>query len=63
VIPVLRVADAFSAVQWYERLGFEKQWEHQFEPGVPWFVAVARGPVRLYLSEHSGDARRTLFST
>src|SRR5262249_6580762 len=27
-----------------------------FEPGFPWFVSVARGDVRLYLSEHTGDA-------
>jgi len=56
VIPVLRVADAARAVAWYERLGFRKQWEHQFEPGFPWFVCVARGGLRLYLSEHEGDA-------
>ena len=55
-IPVLRVADAGRAVAWYGRLGFEKQWGHQFEPGFPWFVSVARGRVRLYLSEHLGDA-------
>ena len=57
VIPVLRVAQAARSVEWYARLGFEKQWEHQFEPGFPWFVSVARGNVRLYLSEHKGDAR------
>src|SRR5947207_15640219 len=56
VVPVLRVADAMLAVEWYERLGFQKEWEHQFEPGFPWFVSVARGRVRLYLSEHTGDA-------
>ena len=56
VVPVLRVEDAARAVHWYGRLGFEKEWEHQFEPGFPWFVSVARGDVRLYLSEHSGDA-------
>jgi Glyoxalase superfamily protein len=32
------------------------QWEHQFEPGFPWFVSAARGSIRLYLSEHKGDA-------
>ena len=42
---------------WYARLEFAKEWEHQFEPGFPWFVSVARGRVRLYLSEHKGDAR------
>ena len=57
VVPVLRVEDAARAVAWYERLGFQKEWEHQFEPGLPWFVSVARGRVRLYLSEHKGDAR------
>ncbi|CAL9339214.1 glyoxalase superfamily protein [Streptomyces griseomycini] len=57
VIPILRVEDAAAAVTWYERLGFDKQWEHRFEPGLPVFVEVARGGVRLFLSEHKGDAR------
>ncbi|TXS48205.1 glyoxalase superfamily protein [Streptomyces sp. t39] len=57
VIPILRVADAAVAVAWYERLGFAEQWEHRFEPGLPAFVEVARGGVRLFLSEHLGDAR------
>lgn len=57
VIPVLRVADAAKAVAWYERLGFGAQWEHRFEPGFPAFVEVARGGLRLFLSEHTGDAR------
>jgi hypothetical protein len=47
VVPVLRVADATRAVAWYARLGFVKEWEHQFEPGFPCFVSVARGDVRL----------------
>src|SRR3954470_20734729 len=57
VVPVLYVEDAAQAVAWYGRLGFVKEWEHQFEPGFPRFVSVARGNVRLYLSEHKGDAR------
>lgn len=57
VVPVLYVEDAGRAVAWYERLGFRKEWEHQFEAGFPLFVSVARGRVRLYLSEHEGDAR------
>jgi catechol 2,3-dioxygenase-like lactoylglutathione lyase family enzyme len=57
VIPVLFVENAGRAVDWYRRLGFHKEWEHQFEPGFPSFVSVARGRVRLYLSEHKGDAR------
>ncbi|MGW5643971.1 glyoxalase superfamily protein [Saccharopolyspora sp. NPDC003752] len=57
VIPILRVADAAAAVAWYERLGFAAQWEHRFEPGLPAFVEVARGALKLFLSEHEGDAR------
>ena len=57
VIPILRVKDAAVAVAWYQRLGFQKEWEHHFEPHLPAFVSVARGNVRLFLSEHTGDAR------
>lgn len=57
VIPILRVEDAALAVGWYERLGFTMQWEHRFEPRLPAFVEVARGRVRIFLSEHKGDAR------
>ncbi|MFF2777134.1 glyoxalase superfamily protein [Streptomyces sp. NPDC058052] len=56
-IPILRVEDAAAAVAWYGRLGFAEQWVHRFEPGFPAFVEVARGGVRLFLSEHTGDAR------
>jgi catechol 2,3-dioxygenase-like lactoylglutathione lyase family enzyme len=56
-IPVLRVTDAAAAAAWYGRLGFTTEWEHRFEPGLPAFVSVARGGIRLFLSEHEGDAR------
>lgn len=55
-MPVLRTEDADRSVAWYERLEFHKECEHRFEPGFPSFVSVARGPIRLYLSEHKGDA-------
>ena len=59
-IPVLRVAEADAAVRWYEVLGYVKEWDHQFEPGLPWFVSIVRPTgARLYLSEHEGDARRS----
>jgi hypothetical protein len=57
VIPIFRIADAGRAVAWYERLGFVKEWEHRFEPGMPAFVSITRGRARLFLSEHAGDAR------
>jgi catechol 2,3-dioxygenase-like lactoylglutathione lyase family enzyme len=57
VIPVLRVEDAATAVAWYERLGFTQEWLHRFEPTFPAFVSIARGNARIFLSEHTGDAR------
>ncbi|WP_430542842.1 glyoxalase superfamily protein [Streptomyces iconiensis] len=57
VVPILRVRDAGTAVAWYARLGFKKIWEHRFEEGFPAFVEIERGKVRLFLSEHEGDAR------
>jgi len=56
-IPILHVADAEVAVAWYERLGYEKESEHRFEPSFPAFVSIARkGTARLFLSEHTDDA-------
>src|SRR5437660_10097380 len=57
VIPILRVQDASIAVAWYNRLGFRQTSVHRFEPGLPAFVTIERGPLKLFLSEHKGDAR------
>lgn len=54
--PTLRVADASAACRYFcDRLGFTKDWEHRFEPGLPLFVSVSRDGVSLHLSEHTGD--------
>lgn len=57
ITPILRTDNAEASVAWYARLGFTKDWEHRFEPGFPLFVSVSRGPMRIFLSEHNGDAR------
>jgi len=57
VTPILRINNHETAVAWYRRLGFEQTGLHRFEPGFPAFVTVERGPMRLFLSEHKGDAR------
>ena len=57
IIPIFRVESAAAALDWYQRLGFQKEWEHRFEPHLPAFVSIARGNIRLFLSEHKGDAR------
>jgi len=56
VIPVLRCADVDRAVAWYATVGFVEEWRHQFEPELPRFVAIRRGSLVLFLSEHEGDA-------
>ena len=56
VVPILHVADAATAVAWYQRLGCSKEWGYRFDPGCPAFVSIARGRARLFLSEHRGDA-------
>ena len=57
VIPILRVSDATQAVAWYRRLGFTEESIHRFGSGLPAFVTIARRRIRLFLSEHVGDAR------
>lgn len=54
--PVLRVADAQEAAQWYARLGFEVEGEHRFGPTFPLYLFLKRGAAHLHLSEHKGDA-------
>lgn len=53
----MHVQSAERAVAWYEELGFRKESEHRFGPGLPAYVVIARGYVHLHLSEHSGDAQ------
>ena len=57
VIPILRVQDATISVAWYNRLGFQQTSIHRFAPGLPAFVEINRGPMKIFLSEHTGDAR------
>ena len=57
VIPILRVSSAAASFeQLYSKLGFKREWEHRFEPHLPAFVEISNGNMRLFLSEHTGDA-------
>lgn len=56
LVPIFRVADAREAAQWYARLGFELEGEHQFAPNMPVYAFLKRGDILLHLSEHKGDA-------
>jgi catechol 2,3-dioxygenase-like lactoylglutathione lyase family enzyme len=55
-VPVLRVVSADTASRFYrDYLGFDVDWQHRFEPGLPLYVQVSRGRTVLHLSEHHGD--------
>jgi catechol 2,3-dioxygenase-like lactoylglutathione lyase family enzyme len=56
VIPVLRMFDVDKARQFYvDFLGFQVDWEHRFEDGLPLYMQVSREGCVLHLSEHFGD--------
>jgi catechol 2,3-dioxygenase-like lactoylglutathione lyase family enzyme len=57
VVPILRVADAERAREWWARLGFTHESTHRFYEGAPAFTSVRREGSRVFLSEHTGDAR------
>ena len=54
-VPILHVSDARASLDWYARLGFELEWEHAFEPGLPLYVSLRRGSARVHLYEHHYD--------
>ncbi len=58
-VPVLRSGEGAASLAFYRRLGFEVEWEHRFEPGLPLFASIRRGGWHVFLSEHTGDAPRS----
>jgi catechol 2,3-dioxygenase-like lactoylglutathione lyase family enzyme len=57
VVPALRVRSYEVSRAFYERLGFEEKWKHQFEPNLPVFASIARDDMELFLTEHKGDCQ------
>lgn len=55
-VPILAVTDVDLSLPWWERLGFTEEFRHQYEPGFPRFVGIARDECHIFLSEHTGDA-------
>lgn len=54
--PILRSFDEAKAREFYVGfLGFQIDWEHRFEPGLPLYMQVSLGECVLHLSEHCGD--------
>jgi catechol 2,3-dioxygenase-like lactoylglutathione lyase family enzyme len=56
-VPILRSFDEAKAREFYiDFLGFQVDWQHRFEPGLPLYMQVSKGACVLHLSEHHGDA-------
>lgn len=54
--PIIRIFNEAKAREFYvDFLGFNVDWEHRFEPGLPLYMQVSRGECVLHLSEHHGD--------
>ena len=54
--PILRIFDEAKAREFYiDFLGFEVDFEHRFEKGLPLYMQVSRDNCVLHLSEHHGD--------
>lgn len=54
--PILRSFDEAKAKEFYvDFLGFNVDWEHRFEEGLPLYFQVSKGACALHLSEHYGD--------
>ncbi len=55
--PILRMFDESKAREFYlDFLGFQVDWEHRFEPGLPLYMQISKDSCVLHLSEHHGDS-------
>jgi catechol 2,3-dioxygenase-like lactoylglutathione lyase family enzyme len=56
-IPMIRSFDEARAREFYcDFLGFHVDFEHRFEPDTPLFMGLSLNGMRLYVTEHFGDA-------
>ncbi len=54
--PILRSFDETKAKEFYLGfLGFNLDWEHRFEEGLPLYMQVSKDDCVLHISEHHGD--------
>ena len=54
--PVFRFFDEAKAKEFYvDFLGFNVEWEHRFEDGLPLYFEVSRDDVTIHLTEHHSD--------
>lgn len=57
ITPILRIFDVELAQSFYlEFLGFQLDWQHQFEDNFPLYLQISKDDCVIHLSEHFGDA-------
>lgn len=55
-VPILRIFDLAKAREFYvDYIGFQVNWEHQFEKDTPIYMQISREGFKLHLTEHVGD--------
>jgi uncharacterized glyoxalase superfamily protein PhnB len=58
--PILRIFDEVKAKKFYvDFLGFEVDWEHRFEEGLPLYMQISKNGCVLHLSEHHRTSAKT----
>jgi len=56
-VPTLQSNDTQKAFEFYEKfLGFKKNWQHQYEPGLPLFISMSQGKTTVFLTEHKNES-------
>ncbi|MCB1052427.1 MAG: VOC family protein [Acidobacteria bacterium] len=57
VVPALRVRSYKASKVFYEKLGFQEEWKHQFAAGLPVFASISCAGMMIFLTEHKGDCQ------
>ncbi len=56
-VPTLQSNDAIKSYEFYHSvLGFEKNWEHRFEPELPLFISMSNGVNTVFITEHKNES-------
>lgn len=56
VTPIFRMFDVSLTKRFYlDFLGFQMDWEHRFDEGMPLYCQISRDKIILHLSQHHGD--------
>lgn len=57
ITPIFRIFDVELAQSFYlDFLGFQLDWQHQFEDNFPLYLQISKEDCIIHLSEHFGDA-------